>query len=366
MALTNKLTAIANAIRSKTGKTEAMTLDQMPTEIESISGGSGDLTDEDLTFSGDCGMLFSTAKAWVTRKFGSRIKTINLIASYQMFYGYIDETIPFELNFDPNVSHELLCTFQNANIKSFPKIDNLRVKSMESTFRLCRNIKNFDNIKFLTPSYPQVTMNYTFKDCYNLEKMPDLSFVEGTSSTNSTNCVFGGIFDGCYSLKKIENLPLQYSNTMVNNNLFSSITTNVVSLEKYTLSSNRIVQWTNQTINLSSGIGYCSQSYYYPQKSAENLTDENEVTDDDSYQRLKNEDWWWTYLPEYSHYNHDSAVETINSLPDTSAYLASNGGTNTIKFKGASGAKTDGGAISTMTEEEIAVATAKGWTVTFV
>jgi hypothetical protein len=63
----------------------------------------------------------------------------------------------------------------------------------------------------------------------------------------------------------------------------------------------------------------------------------------------------------YSRYNHDSAVETINSLPDTSAY-----GTNTIKFKGASGALTDGGAINTLTEEEIAVAAAKGWTVTLV
>jgi hypothetical protein len=39
MALTNKLTAIANAIRAKTGKTEPLTLDQMPTEIASISGG---------------------------------------------------------------------------------------------------------------------------------------------------------------------------------------------------------------------------------------------------------------------------------------------------------------------------------------
>ena len=38
----------------------------------------------------------------------------------------------------------------------------------------------------------------------------------------------------------------------------------------------------------------------------------------------------------------------------------------TIKFKGAAGAKTDGGAINTMTEEEIAVATAKGWTVSFI
>ena len=40
MPLTNKLTAIANAIRSKTGKTEAMTLDEMVTEILNITTGS--------------------------------------------------------------------------------------------------------------------------------------------------------------------------------------------------------------------------------------------------------------------------------------------------------------------------------------
>ena len=43
MALTDKLTAIADAIRGKTGKTEEMTLAQMATEIEGIeTGGGGD------------------------------------------------------------------------------------------------------------------------------------------------------------------------------------------------------------------------------------------------------------------------------------------------------------------------------------
>ena len=39
MALTDKLTAIANAIREKTGNTELLTLDQMPTEIAGIETG---------------------------------------------------------------------------------------------------------------------------------------------------------------------------------------------------------------------------------------------------------------------------------------------------------------------------------------
>ena len=40
MALTDKLTAIADAIRSKTGTTEAMTLDEMVTAIANITTGS--------------------------------------------------------------------------------------------------------------------------------------------------------------------------------------------------------------------------------------------------------------------------------------------------------------------------------------
>lgn len=41
MALTDKLTAIANAIRTKTGNTEPMTLDEMADAILSIKGDSG-------------------------------------------------------------------------------------------------------------------------------------------------------------------------------------------------------------------------------------------------------------------------------------------------------------------------------------
>lgn len=46
-----KLTAIANAIRGKTGKTAALTLDQMPTEIAGIeTGGGGGLATATVTF----------------------------------------------------------------------------------------------------------------------------------------------------------------------------------------------------------------------------------------------------------------------------------------------------------------------------
>lgn len=45
MALTDKLTNIADAIRAKTGKADLLTLDQMPTEIASIETGGGGAED---------------------------------------------------------------------------------------------------------------------------------------------------------------------------------------------------------------------------------------------------------------------------------------------------------------------------------
>ena len=48
MALIDKLTNIADAIRAKTGKTDGMTLEQMPEEIASIQGGGGGEADRTM------------------------------------------------------------------------------------------------------------------------------------------------------------------------------------------------------------------------------------------------------------------------------------------------------------------------------
>ena len=49
MALTSKLTAIADAIRAKTGETGKMTLEQMPGKIGGISGGGGGFDTSQIT-----------------------------------------------------------------------------------------------------------------------------------------------------------------------------------------------------------------------------------------------------------------------------------------------------------------------------
>lgn len=56
MALTDKLTAIADAIRGKTGKTDGLTLEQMPTEIDGISVGEAITDGTGVTFGNENGV----------------------------------------------------------------------------------------------------------------------------------------------------------------------------------------------------------------------------------------------------------------------------------------------------------------------
>lgn len=138
------------------------------------------------------------------------------------------------------------------------------------------------------------------------------------------------------------------------------------------------VKWDGKTIFFTNQIGYSTEENDILNcSSVHGITQEKRVSDATTYEALKNDSDYYVYSDStqtydgnevnigllYSRYNHTSAVETINSLPDCSAYCTETGNTNTIVFKKYSGALTDGGGINTLTEEEIAVATNKGWTV---
>ena len=220
--------------------------------------------------------------------------------------------------------------------------------------------------------------------------------------------MYGGPFEYCFALETME-IPIFNLNFETKTNLFSSIywwanCPRCTSVKFMTQENGEPykVQWQNQVIRFDvDNVRYYRGSSYskewFAPYSQNGITKDKNIFGDylsisstdypiaEAYvaqkqHELKNDpDWFavsyfsdkqagttqkWAEL--YSRYNHDSAVETLNTLPDTSEYLATAGGTNTIKFYGVQGALTDGGAINTLTEEEIAVATAKGWTVTYV
>lgn len=234
------------------------------------------------------------------------------------------------------------------------------------------NILDFSEIK---------TENYGMRDIIkDMNSLRSISpeFMAKMYSSND-RYIYESNFDTLPSIDELVNVPISGGDNEYTSSVLSSyFVRNCSRLKNLTFAKNNgepfVVKWKSEYLDLANKyIGYAQKrNNSYETTEAlildynSGITADKEVKDAATYEALKNDADWYTKDINYSRYNHDSAVATINSLPDTSAYLAANGGTNTIKFRGASGSATDGGAINTLTEEEIAVATARGWTVSFI
>jgi hypothetical protein len=286
-----------------------------------------------------------------------------------MFYNSASlHEIPFKLNFKANTTIVLSYMFQTCNnLREPPEISTVTPKEMSYLFNNCWYIRNADEFfsKF-DYSYLKANSckcNSMFFGCRSLRSVPYIIFENAYPGAAYNRTPIDGAFNSCYVLDEIVNLPLPYTATWTSN-AFSNTFSNCYRLKNITFETNengtpKAMNWKNQTIELS-WVGYGGNPSDYTGRNS-GITADKHVKDDATYQALKNDPDWFTTNIAYSRYNHDSAVNTINSLPDAS----SSGGTNTIRFKGDAGSATDGGAINTLTEAEIAVAAAKGWTVTF-
>lgn len=362
MAVIDKLDAIGNAIREKTGDTEKYTLDEMPQKIEGITEGP---TDSELVFSGDLSN-WNNYGQWnsIIQKYHSKIVLEEVKAASSAFYHDLStfdiSNMSIKLS---NVSYSVPLTsmFNTTRKIKFPKITGAAKVSIGSMFNSSTNLKELPDDYFNFVSALIYNCETVFQNCFSLRKLPT-SFCEKAKlypNASSTH-VYNKMIYGCYCLDEVVNLGV--CNTVaLNDRFFYDCFYGCNRLKRFTFESNQIARWKQELLDFSNiTIGQGSSCQEFLEDSSK------QVTNDVTYQLYKNDPDWWTKDVAYSRYNHDSAVETINSLPDTSEYLATAGGTNTIKFRGAAGEKTDGGAINTLTADEIAVATAKGWTVTFV
>jgi hypothetical protein len=315
---------------------------------------------------------------WFLEAYGDKITTSKITGGRQCFSNSYVKEIPFDLNFSPTTSnyYSITSMFQNCNkLTSLPKITNLRLQSCDMLLDNCHMLReipedfykdwDFSYLENITSEYSG-QMSGMFGHCRSLRKVPMEMINKGNKYVYYGYSPYGGsAFNCCYALDELVGLPLFMTNANWSSNAFASTLGSCCRLKELTFETNEdgtpiIMKWKNQTISLNNYIGYASGINSILNYNS-GITADKEVKDDATYQALKNDPDWFSCDINYSRYNHDSAVNTINSLPDCSAT-----GTNTIKFKGASGALTDGGAINTLTEEEIAVAAAKGWTVSFV
>jgi hypothetical protein len=371
------LTAIGDAIRSKTSTTAKLSPTAMPAKIKSIETGGGggyEPTDAELKLTGDMTMAFASNKFdWIIREYGDRIYMHDCRVLTKMFYNNTNLTeIPFVLRASNAVNNH----------------------DMSELFNGCEALTTLP----ATAQWKPLKTSKIFYGCYMLREIPD-SFVDAIdwtqlelqTSAYTTNC--SQMFQLCKSLRKIPMEMIHFANANVSftyhpyyQGFYYCTTADEITnvpVDSHTLSGsvsvlrntflecNRAkeitfapfdgtVNWSNQFIDLTSGVGYCSGNISDRITGYNSgITRDKEVTDDASYQALKDDPDWFTCSLDYCRYNHDSAVNTINSLPTTT------GDSCVIQFWRKSGSKTDGGAIETLTDAEIAVAAAKGWTVSY-
>ena len=356
-----------------------------PLEMVDAINGLDTIPSEALTITGECSYRFAyDGWNWLINQFGDKITTKNITSPYSMFYyASLLIEIPFDINITTLPTNFTGMFYSNQKLKSVPYIigpertppasNYSGCLTLNQMFFGCHSVRNIPNDYFwkIVPNKDfwdkcaiTTTQNYgtLFQNCYSLREYPDISMLGGIWTSAYSN-VYYNLFNSCCALDKIENL-LVLNNINSTSNYFNSTFYNCNRVKEITFETNedgtpKTAKWKSQTIDLTNNVGYIyNTNYIFNYNSG--ITKDKEVKDDATYQTLKNDPDWFSLNVNYSRYNHDSAVNTINSLPDCSAT-----GTNTIKFKGASGALTDGGAINTLTEEEIAVAVAKGWVVAF-
>ena len=384
MALTDKLTAIGVVIRRKTGKSDLLTLDQMPNEIASISG---DLPPEAFNITGSAESRFAYGGwSWFINNYKNRITTSNITDCTNMFR-MVQNLDGYEIPFDINISNcgYFSYMFYHAYLNTCPKIRGTinwdTSTSFESMLDHLERLTSFDDL--FTPEMMDgfaailITSAYStpklmnFDSCKSMRAVPQWFYhikLNEASTEFPYYYIYEDLFNYCMVLDEVRDLQVWRCQSGQSTGMFGRTFRQCSRLKSITFETNEdgtsvVAQWKNQLLDLTNNVGYAA-AYSIPSESG--ITADKQVTDDATYQALKNDPDWYAADIAYCRYNHDSAVETINSLPDTSAYLATAGGTNTIKFRGSSGSSTDGGAISNLTAEEIAVATAKGWTVSLV
>lgn len=331
-------------------------------------------SEESYKIIGSCIYRFSNnGWNWFIEQAGDKITTQNISNMSNMFLNSSNlKHIPFDLNC--NSSSTISCDnlFDNcAKLEAAPRFSKCKIGSATRMFANCNRLRDIpddfaDGFVWtgMDVSSTAIKRDHTFFYCYSLRKLPMDFLAHGALNASYSSSIYYYGFYACYGLDEIVDLPIPHTSATWTSNAFYYAFQSCIRLKNLTFALNNgepyVVKWKSQTIDLSNNVGYGFSAGSATSWNS-GITADKEVTDDASYQALKNDPDWFTLDVNYSRYNHDSAVATINSLPNSKAY-----GTNTIKFKGASGAKTDGGAINTLTSAEIAVATAKGWTVTLV
>lgn len=237
MTLTEVFSSIANAIRSKTGKTATIKPVDMATEIESIQTGSGGnpmqevLDNQEGDGKPSCKWLFYNYKG---RSLDNVLKSLDIskVTNMQYMFQYCSKlaSIP-ELNtssvdnmnsmFDgcsilttipllntSSVTNMRYMFHECSSLNDIPQLDTSKVTDMSNMFQYCYNLTTIPQID----TSKVTNMSYMFQNCVSLTTIPQLD----TSNVTS----MGSMFQNCSILtfipqldtSKVTNMSYMFSN----------------------------------------------------------------------------------------------------------------------------------------------------------
>lgn len=424
--LNSQLAAVGDAIRAKLETQDTYKISEMPDAIASISGGGGvtqPLTMTEIkpytpstgvdgfssvtpqldlvatlpyaygnTFLGTANILSMYGYLGINNYINSITIKVSNMAPGLTIVGNTDNAISLLPKTIIDFNHlSDYVSFQNLvngisrpsftnldfSVQNYESITNLTTSGIMGMFCSCyyltnisNNVKNF----IITLLNRTVDNGYTFPNCdniffncYNLREDDFISdiiniFMRSMKglNTSSSSAAYRMISNAAYC-RKIEIEPFYFSEDITTPPIKNLYLSTLGGLKHFIFknfnTTNLGYRYNGITIDLSN-VGVVDSSNY--------LNSNKLINSYQTYYTLKDDPDAWTTNTAYSFYNHDSAVETINSLPDMTLNKYTTTQKCRIYFTGSYGSATDGGAINTMTAEEIAVATNKGWTVTLV
>lgn len=303
------LASIGDAVREKDGTTEAILVSDIATRIKAIpqEGGGGGVVppEEAFTLTGDCQYKFATGGwDWFIEQCGDRITTKDITNAQYMFNASKLENIPFDINGSSGTCL-MSYIFQNCNkLTSIPKL-NVAPSSASNLFYGCQSLIelseesvkdiNWSSIDNATSSYSG-NRSYTFYYCHSLRRFPMSFLAHGGSSTSNSYSIYYNLFNNCYSLDEVIDLPVVHRTAKWASNAFSYIFNYCGRLKDIVFETNedgtpiKIDTWSKQTIELTQYLGYSSTT-------PGDFTTATQVVDDATYQALKdNPDWWTTNI----------------------------------------------------------------------
>lgn len=385
------LTAIANAIREKTGETGTLLPSAMPDAIASIQGGGLDLDGKNLSY---YAVMQPSNRAYINELIYANPELHNISG---LDYAFSRRTNVENISEFEDTVIDIYVT-NNCTIGYFGSAlsfvggtepDGFYFPKVRLHGVLGSGLNTAFNLQTYMQDYPEglfddVTLGSSYVTGYlgipnRLSCLRDLTpyfKLLGTvpSGSSSSSFMYGATGSSSeqkymFALETMGELPLSKWGSATTNLIYGGGSTsndlqNKIGhfLAHVTCDGKPISS--GQTYN---GIYLSKLGYTTYQYAASNYMTAIEINSTETYNAWKanprgadGNTTYYSKSPEWSKYTHASAVETINSLP----VVQSGGLTLTFSQMADCGRSTPDGAVGDLTEAEIAVATEKGWTVT--